>query len=106
MGRVVDKCCCPSPVAFTPTAIDASCGAKVQARDCCERLERASGDVAPVLREKAGLAGFLPALAEPSPIVVRGSEPLGRDVIPEPVEARAPRPRGPPIFLANCSFLT
>jgi hypothetical protein len=106
MGRVVDTCCCPSAGTRAPTALDADCGAKLQSRDCCERLERASGEVAPALREQAGLAGFMPALAESSPIFVWRWEPGERDLVPEPVEARTLRPRGPPIFLANCSLLT
>jgi hypothetical protein len=106
MGRVVDKCCCPSAVTRAPAALGAGCGAKLQSRDCCERVEHASGNVATALREKAGLAGFMPVLAESSPIVVGGSGPVERYVVPAPVEARTPRPRGPPIFLANCSLLT
>jgi hypothetical protein len=106
MGRVVDKCCCPSPAPAIPTAMGSSCGAKVQPRDCCERIEHASGNVAAAFREKAGHAGFLPALVEAIPVVLRGCAPSERSDVPEPVEARAPRPRGPPLFLANCSFLT
>jgi hypothetical protein len=107
MGRVVDKCCCPSGVTAVPAVRGASCGAKVQPRDCCERVERASANVAAAFHEKAGLVASLPAArAEASPIVVGGSAPPERFAVPEPVEARAPRPRGPPLFLAHCSFLT
>jgi AcrB/AcrD/AcrF family len=106
MGRVMDRCCCASPITQVPTASGADCGAKLQSRDCCERLERASGNAATALREKADLAGFMAALAEPSPTIVPGSKPIERYVVAAPIEARTPRPRGPPLFLANCSFLT
>jgi hypothetical protein len=106
MGRVVDKCCCPSAVTPAPTAMGASCGAKVQPRDCCERFEQASGSLAPASREKAGLVDFMPALSEAAPGLVRRSRSPERFVVSEPAEARALGPRGPPLFLANCSFLT
>jgi hypothetical protein len=106
MGQVVEKCCCSSPATRISTAISGDCGAKLQAPDCCERLERASGDVSTALHDKAGLSGVTPALAEPSPIIVRGSGLVARYIVNEPVEAQARRPRGPPLFLANCSFLT
>lgn len=105
MGRVVDKCCCPS----TPTSASTheTCGAKVQAPDCCERVRLASGTAAAASREKAaGIDGSVPAVPPPSPIIVLRSDRFERDVVPEPVEARAPPPRGPPLFLANCSFLS
>lgn len=105
MGRVVEKCCCPSTEARAPGAKPDSCGAKVQAPDCCQRVEPGSGTVAAASREKAGLDGFVAALADTSPIVILAPERFERDVILKPVEAHAPKPRGPPLFIVNCSFL-
>jgi hypothetical protein len=105
MGRLVDKCCC-APLPLGPSVNRAGCSAEIKSRDCCERLERASGEAIPALREKAGAVEVSAALAAPVPCVVPVAEPALRFVLPEPIEARAPRPRGPPIFLANCSLLT
>src|SRR5690349_325511 len=97
MGRVVDKCCCPSRATAAPT-MGSSCGAKIQPRDCCERIERASANGLAASREKASVAGSLQAaLTDAFPILVRGSTPPERFAVPEPVEAHAPRPRGPPL---------
>jgi hypothetical protein len=104
MGRVVDKCCCPS-VDRAPAAMDEGCGATVQAPDCCQRVEPGSGTAAAASRDKAGLDDFVTPSAAASPLVIIASERFERDVILQPVEARAPRPRGPPLFIANCSFL-
>jgi hypothetical protein len=106
MGRVVDKCCCPATVASAPGAKRDPCGAKVQAPDCCERVQPASGTATAASREKAGLDASGPALPTASPVIVLRSHRFERDVVPEPIEARAPPPRGPPLFVANCSFLT
>lgn len=107
MGRVVDKCCCPSTAAFAPAAKRENCGAKVQTPDCCERVQPASGTATAASREKAaGFAGPLHALPTTNPVGVLRPEWFERDVVPEPIEARAPPPRGPPLFIANCSFLT
>jgi hypothetical protein len=107
MGRVVDKCCCPSTAASAAPSKGETCGAKVQAPDCCERVQPASGTATAASREKAaGIDGSIPALPTTSPTVVLRSDRFERDVVPEPIEARAPPPRGPPLFIANCSFLT
>lgn len=105
MGRVVEKCCC-APLAAGPSVNRAGCGAEIKSRDCCERLDRASGEAIPAFREKSGAVEVSAALVAPDPFVVPVAEPALRDVSPEPIEARAPPPRGPPIFLANCSLLT
>jgi hypothetical protein len=106
MGRVVDKCCCPSTVASARAAKRENCGAKVQAPDCCERVQPASGTATAASREKAGLDSSAPALPTTSAVIALRPERFDRDVVPEPIEARAPPPRGPPLFIANCSFLT
>lgn len=107
MGRVVDKCCCPSKAASNAALKHEACEATVRAPDCCERVQPASGAVAAASRENtAGIDGPVPALPPTSPVVVLRSHRFERDVVPEPIEARAPPPRGPPLFIANCSFLT
>jgi hypothetical protein len=107
MGRVVDKCCCPSAAAAAAGSKHESCGAKVQAPDCCERIQPASGTATAASREKAaGIDGSVAALSATSPVTVQRSDRFARDVVPEPIEARAPPPRGPPLFIAHCSFLT
>lgn len=104
MGRLMDKCCCPS--ATTVQRVErGGCGSKIKSRDCCERLERGSGDVATPLRERASSVALAPASAEPAPLAVAVYEPEARDVVSVPVIARAPPPRGPPIFIVNCSLL-
>ncbi len=50
MGRVVAKCCCPRTTTVQST--EDLCGSKIQARDCCERLERGDS-AAPALRDRA-----------------------------------------------------
>lgn len=105
MGRLMDKCCCP--VRTVPVAQRLECGPELKSRDCCERLERGSSNLAPALRERvASVVGATPALAGSAPVMVVVFEPEARDVVAMPVAARAPPPRGPPIFLLNCSLLT
>lgn len=104
MGRLMNECCC-TPVAAVPSVVLNGCSSQIKSRDCCERLERASSDAAPVLREKAASPKSTAAVVERLPRVVMASEPDARDVVPEQLVARAPPPRGPPLFLANCSFL-
>ncbi len=106
MGRLMDKCCCPH--ATTVQSVDrAGCGSEIKSRDCCERLERASASLATPLRERASsVVGATPALAGPVASVVCVFEPEARDVVAGPIAARAPPPRGPPIFLLNCALLT
>lgn len=106
MGRVVDKCCCPSKVASAPAAEQDACGARVQAPDCCERVRTASAPVTAASREKASADSFASALPATHPALVVRSDRFEHDVEPEPVEARTPPPRGPPLFIANCAFLT
>jgi hypothetical protein len=106
MGRLMDKCCCPHASA-KQTPAQVGCEDKIKSRDCCERLERVPGSVAGGLRERASsVVEVPPALAAPAPLAVLVFEPDARDVVAEPVSARAPPPRGPPIFLLNCSLLT
>src|SRR5688572_754649 len=92
MGRLMDKCCCPH-VSTVQSVGRAGCGSEIKARDCCERLESGSGNVATALRERASsVVGATPALAGPVPSVVCVFEPEARDVVAVPVAARAPPP--------------
>jgi hypothetical protein len=107
MGRLMDECCCtPADSLRIPNVTHVRGGSELRVLDCCQRLNRASSAAAPALRESTPSTGATAALAEPVPWVVFVSEPEARDLVVEPVEARARPPRGPPIFLLNCALLT
>jgi hypothetical protein len=80
MGRVMDKCCC-APLLRGPSVNRAGCSAEIKSRDCCERLERASGEAIPALREKHGALAVTAALAAPVPFVVPVAAPALRLVL-------------------------
>jgi hypothetical protein len=103
MGRVMAACCCPSAAAAKQTR--PRCSPEIRSRDCCERLQPDLTQAAPVVRDKASSAGYAPALLESQSLVVVGAALEADTLVSEPLEARAPPPRGPPLFLANCSFL-
>lgn len=103
MGLLMDESCCPSVSLQSGTRLRE--GSEIKSQDCCERLSRASSAPAPALRDSAAPIGVA-AWVDPGLLVVAKLEPAEREVSVVPVEARAPPPRGPPIFLLNCSLLT
>jgi hypothetical protein len=102
MGRLMPRCCCPSGdvAAFARSGS----GPRVESRPCCERLERASTAVAPSLREPASFQNFMSASALAQTPTIPVTPEVGV-LVAEALRAREPPPRGPPIFLQNCSLL-
>ena len=100
MGRVMDACCCGSQRGVS--APEAS--VVVRAPSCCERLAAASPAAALAVRDAAAAPALAAVFGEPLALLgVVGGE--SREVTLAPVEARAPPPRGPPLFIENCALL-
>lgn len=104
MGRVMDECCCPS-VGGVQKHEHLGCSSEIKSRDCCERLERGSGNLAAAVRERASSVEAMPALAAPESLATAVRQPETRDISLALVIARAPPPRGPPLFIVNCALL-
>ena len=104
MARVMDECCCPR-ASTVQSVRPIECNAKIRSRDCCERLERATSQAAPALRENAGSPGSPPAVLGSRPLIVVVAQREAPDSISTRLETSVPPPRGPPLFLANCSLL-
>lgn len=103
MRLLLDESCCPSVGLQSGKRVRE--GSKIESQGCCERLAQASSAPAPALRDGAAPIGVA-AWVDPGLLAVATFEPAGREVSVVPVEARAPPPRGPPIFLLNCALLT
>jgi hypothetical protein len=104
MGVVLDACCCGARAQERVHA-EVERRASVEAPSCCERVKGASSDALTFAFRSGDGPAALPLLATaPSPSTLLAA-PEGREVALEPVEARAPPPRGPPLFLENCVLL-
>lgn len=101
MGRLMDACCCPSA---RSAQRQHDCRPKLVSRDCCERLQSTT-DAAPIVRERVGFDTSPLALVEQQRLMVVTTWPHSYELRVQPLEARAPPPRGPPLFVTNCSFL-
>jgi len=102
MGRVMEKaCCCASAkhAAARPGLPE------LRSRDCCERVKQAERDATPAVAQgDARIAA--PALATVEVVAIRVAPTPVRLAPSTSIQARAPPPTGPPLFLLNCSFLT
>jgi hypothetical protein len=103
MGRLLDTCCCAAAKASATSKPNA--GPEFRAKDCCERIESATRDAIPALRDGA-LRIESPVVGTLAPIAFVVPAPSFELLSINRVRARAPPALGPPIFLKNCSLLT
>jgi hypothetical protein len=106
MGVVLSACCCGARAHERAARAEVERRASVEAPSCCQRIHGASSAVALALSQRdGGSPAALQLLATAPSWPTFAAAPEARDVALEPVEARAPPPRGPPLFLENCVLL-
>jgi hypothetical protein len=105
MGRLMDSCCCVPPGADTSHVARSSGGPRLERQDCCERVEglRASATALRDAAVRLPLSAFA-TLACARPLLPE--LPSMGSVQGEAVQARAPPPTGPPLYLKHCALLS
>lgn len=104
MGRVTTGCCCAQAAAKARVLARSDDGACIQRQDCCARIQESRG-AAPALRDAALRMPVAVDAMATAVFFVPEPAPMGL-LLADAVQARAPPPTGPPLYLKNCALLS